>query len=1105
MALPSLIWIAALLLSLCACQPQRPKIAAASPAPLLPIDEKARFRLATTPELQLYWKGKLLIASDGINYLPDGRFTQPDALKTTRDSDGREIVNLWSKTEGLSYRKEMSVSPKDFELTVEMNLPSYSNDPGKTSVLYAFRVPLSTLGKASYTARTGRAYKTTLQQGTLDPNAPDGPLIADGCRWLSLQTDDGPITFDLNPKGVTSYSDYGPGDLIGHWQVHQKGGYLEFFFGGVASLVGSQSASKVIVFEGTHDDYLSRHLFYDYDYCSEIPITARYLFGGNRRHSPTDHLLGREGWEKPEALSEIQALPGSTFEKALSARGENQLQLSVDRPALYLITLEAVSGEESIGPYTLRVDGEEKVTEAMIASRSRSTLTFAHWIRDGKLTLHWEGHWAVSAVALQAVLHQKEDFLFHRGTWLVDGLYTPTTLTQNRNREPARFKVDLHSEPIAPPVREPKALQPQRPLPLSLPPQEGLDWRYTSFLGGMGQTNFGTFREFDTQERVARRLDELQAQGINAVIVSGLLDRHLFPEQRPIVKDRIAMIVHEAHQRDIRVIDHLDVSLIWNRGEGHRFLVENIDRLQRSHAGNVPTWGLNIIHPDFKRELFADLVTFARETGIDGYMLDEVFFHGETFCFSPATRAQFTRDTGLTLPMHERSRILGNPDSLLWKQWQLWRSEAITDWFADLRRNLETIRPDMVLMRYNTDTGLVSPRVFFKFGGDLIDSARAVDFIGAEIMPRNVMAAYRSVYAYRKLFSGARSVAEGPIFGLIYSTSPEIQFFGWAMLNMTRQVMWSDEAFTREQRPYLGWSGNFNLRHARPVARTALLYSFATRNQDQSTRHAAEALGISEMLTDAHRQHEFLYAEALTPEKLAAYALVIVPNVTCLSDAQLESLDAYARAGGRLLVTGRFATRDEWGVRRPPAPPGSLRAIPPAAFPSVKGQRWGRGHLLSFSTQAGVGNFEEEISVGDRATFTGDATLNAWFHQVMEEAAPMAEEVLRPVEVPSPVLSALYNEKEELFSLHLLQCTHAGIAKGEVVSRDPPSPAFPTLKGTFRFQVATPRPVTEAWASVPGQPQRHEVTFQPTKDGVEVTLPGSYLSPYTIVFLRCPK
>ena len=45
-------------------------------------------------------------------------------------------------------------------------------------------------------------------------------------------------------------------------------------------------------------------------------------------------------------------------------------------------------------------------------------------------------------------------------------------------------------------------------------------------------------------------------------------------------------------------------------------------------------------------------------------------------------------------------------------------------------------------------------------------------------------------------------------------------------------------------------------------------------------------------------------------------AVIIVPNVGVLTDAQSEALTAYVEAGGRLVVTGESGLYDEWGDRR---------------------------------------------------------------------------------------------------------------------------------------------------------------------------------------------
>lgn len=103
--------------------------------------------------------------------------------------------------------------------------------------------------------------------------------------------------------------------------------------------------------------------------------------------------------------------------------------------------------------------------------------------------------------------------------------------------------------------------------------------------------------------------------------------------------------------------------------------------------------------------------------------------------------------------------------------------------------------------------------------------------------------------------------------------------------------------------------------------------------------HLAEYRGLYEALTQLRHPLDILPADGLTPAALARYALVVLPAVCCLSDADAAALDAFVAAGGALLVTGDTGACDADGHARAspalrclPALPGAARNVAGAYF-----------------------------------------------------------------------------------------------------------------------------------------------------------------------------
>jgi hypothetical protein len=153
---------------------------------------------------------------------------------------------------------------------------------------------------------------------------------------------------------------------------------------------------------------------------------------------------------------------------------------------------------------------------------------------------------------------------------------------------------------------------------------------------------------------------------------------------------------------------------------------------------------------------------------------------------------------------------------------------------------------------------------------------------------------------------------------------------------------------------------------AQSVAKIAVLRSQATidygpdngrlAGRPDGWGHVGEARGIYSALMRLRRPADILPAEAVDPDMLARYPVVIAPALSCLSQELAGMLETYVAAGGTLVATGDFGARDEVGERRTsavcaalPALPGESRPLAGAYFaadrPGLSGRIGGAPHL----------------------------------------------------------------------------------------------------------------------------------------------------------------
>ncbi|MGZ8552925.1 MAG: beta-galactosidase trimerization domain-containing protein [Chitinophagaceae bacterium] len=93
-----------------------------------------------------------------------------------------------------------------------------------------------------------------------------------------------------------------------------------------------------------------------------------------------------------------------------------------------------------------------------------------------------------------------------------------------------------------------------------------------------------------------------------------------------------------------------------------------------------------------------------------------------------------------------------------------------------------------------------------------------------------------------------------------------------------------------------------------PVANVGIYYSQATRKSYriktvEGDQFGTDIRGVETVLMENHIPHDFILDDQISKEKLRKYRLVILPNVRCMSDMEIELLKNYVHEGGNLIAT----------------------------------------------------------------------------------------------------------------------------------------------------------------------------------------------------------
>ncbi|MFV0605691.1 MAG: hypothetical protein ACK5NK_07615 [Niabella sp.] len=1076
---------------------------------------KKDFEISDAEKLEVKWKGLPLIIGDENSWLkgkPLGDFSK----NYTKQKIGSwDVLNIWNEGIPLPFRREVGVSAdgKSAELNFQCHQEALMKSYPLPVISYKLFIPLSVLGDASWEAFVGRSQNAKWEFGRLDSETKDGHLIT--ARWISFKTSHGNLTFDFNPQGVPTYFVAGMNTIHSQCVIAKSGDNLVFSFSTLASNSGGDMTVKFRIFEGSKDDYLNYHATDFYHYFSEMPKDKLFCFGERASQLFTNagiekyNTKKRYGWKSNTGLRKTGGESAGALYSCAASEISNSFRTSGLQSGLYLVTLKSSALECDIGPFSVALNGENIFDNVKIKKGNVATITVARWLESGSCELKFDGDWAVSVVGYQMFMHSQEDFEFRRGFWIKDDTYTPGILFSNYYSTKPFYGKSLQTTKLSGEIKEIDKIPALPVLKPSLPQNSlALNWRFNSQLGTMGPDNWGTFKEFNNCQKIDDRLQQIKEGGVNAVILNGLLSRHTYPTHLKRVEKNIRAIVEVGRKKNMKFIDHQDLTILWNADMGFRFLAEYPEFLQYTLSDGMPTWGICPSNKLFNEKYFFPFISkFIKTTGIDGMMIDEAAFHGNNFCGCGYCRTAFTKTTGLTLPDDETSPLLRNKKSLLWKTWIEWRKISIAQWRIEFANLTHKINPGFSNVQYYSESGFISEGASYEQGGDLALSAKSMDFLGTEIMSRDIWDDYRYTFSSRHMYNSLRETYGSPIFGLVYPAGKiNNAIMGWAMNNMLGQVTWSLIDYTnfKIMDQYTGWKQNMNNINAKPFADIAILFSRKTRDWSPNNKtYQHEVMGLSQYFAEKHIQHTFILDDALLNQDLSRFRVLMAMGMDCLSDDQLLKLKKFVLAGGTVYITGDAGKYDSFGERR----------YEPA-FSFIKKNRkasennyiikvnFGKGQFI-YSEQKNILNeYSSSFTTGSKYVFNQD-TRKTMENDTIIRSVIGRKLSFEPIQIPEKVLTSVYHEVrngDNLLLVHFLNATGVTVKNSDILPL--PNKMWKKIDTEIVFEITTPN-ISKAFYVSPDDEGQKSVKVEKISSSLyRVTLPVGTVDKYGIVYLN---
>ena len=926
------------------------------------------------------------------------------------------------------------------------------------------------------------------------------------------------LTFDFNPLGVgdnhAGAMDGGDGwrhvdSVRGVWRISRSDdGWTLSAGGDIRTSWGGYLGAKLILREGSFEDYGRLHSLKEFNF--EIPFEpVRLVAFGSTLHGP-DYADGNVmyrpavgyGWTQsaPWKRVEVRDHASGVFYSAVTGGVDSVYRFGNLPDGHYFLTFAAGNFSGAENGFTVSVNGADAFGSISVPSGTVRQITSPVHLAGGSADIGLSGAWRISALGLQPILYDSEDFSFRRGFWIVDG-YEPGHLHRNRDvSTPPRFAVRDETIPLPAPGSE--FLQPPRetPSPVDLPPQDLPSLRWTAEAGiHRVFNNSSALDELDAPGAIDAYLDrEFAGRHIGAIMLSGMLSRHTYAGQLERGLDAVRRITTAAHRRGVKVIDHWDATLVWNIGEGFRDMAERTPELTMSIRGNLPAYQLCIQNPVLRRKLF-DYAARDVANGVDALQIDEVLFwkHG---CVCRHCRDSFARDTGWTMPMDETDPAW-RPGSPFMKRWKVWRIRKATDFLLDLRRSLKSLKPDLVLSAYTTPHRFFSTLDSLGEGRDIFDLARTVNFFGVEVMSLAVMRSVRAELPYHRTARALTFAHGAPVWNWYYNADWQNDYVSWALSRMNGQTPLLAEVDHPPDMPdYPGFRIGGEKAGASPFAEVALLYSAASRDWNRSVSMRGDLLGTAQALEALHIPYEVIPEVSLDASHLSKFKVLFIGSAHCLAASQVAAVREFAESGGLVRLSTLAGACDELGERRKVWPFADVFGFEPRAdadSAELVERPYGKGRMVYSAAPRGAAFERQSVTAGTIREAAPDAAAEAAFRREIMHWTEGAQ--VWSVSAPENVYTSVWRERDGTVAIHFLNATGVREVPGETVRAQAPSPAFPPLSEDVVFSIPAPASAVAVAMSPDFEGVRNLVVGKDGSGRARVVLPRDCLKAYTLV------
>lgn len=389
--------------------------------------------------------------------------------------------------------------------------------------------------------------------------------------------------------------------------------------------------------------------------------------------------------------------------------------------------------------------------------------------------------------------------------------------------------------------------------------------------------------------------------------------------------DPFGELVKAARSMNKYVIARIDPHAIHQEAyEAHpEWIAVDGEGNKRRHWANPDLWVTCTLGPfvfSFIAEVVKEITTLY---GVDGFHINR--FHGSGICYCDNCKKEFMEKYNLEIPRKDQ------PADPAWKSYNLWYERKLLEIWDHFEAEIQKINPN----------GHFLPNYFHNFESiSAKDASQRVRIINVDYQARN---SRTPVWDIGRVAKKMRStLGDAP---LVAGISPGFEDrYRWkdSVRDKTELKMWYMVAIANGMR--IAW-GKFSAvlydtRWLKPVeeifqwhyrnekylssvqsgANVGILWSPSKKvlNEGMSVKEETEdhSLGMYFALLNARIPFEMVNTELLDEEHLDGFKLLILPNISLLSEHQCNEIRKYVQRGGSILATYETSLYDEQGKRR---------------------------------------------------------------------------------------------------------------------------------------------------------------------------------------------